>query len=89
MHHTVLDIGEVFFNFIMHTLRYAVRIIKAQISVCRYFYICIYLRSEFCQALDKAFKAEGPVWIDCRIVQNEKVLPMIPNGMTVDDSIFE
>ena len=44
---------------------------------------------EFCQALDKAFKAEGPVWIDCRIVQNEKVLPMIPNGMTVDDSIFE
>ncbi len=44
---------------------------------------------EFCQALDKAFKAEGPVWIDCRIVQNEKVLPMIPNGMTVEDSIFE
>ncbi len=44
---------------------------------------------EFVQALDRAFEIKGPVWIDCSIVQNEKVLPMIPNGMTVDDSIFE
>lgn len=44
---------------------------------------------EFVQALDRAFEVKGPVWIDCSIVQNEKVLPMIPNGMTVDDSIFE
>lgn len=44
---------------------------------------------EFKDAFNKALKADGPVWIDCKIVMAEKVLPMIPNGLTVDEMIFE
>ena len=44
---------------------------------------------EFEEAFEKALKCEGPVWIDCEIVMEEKVLPMIPNGLTVDEMIFE
>ena len=32
---------------------------------------------------------KGPSWIDCRIGKDEKVLPMIPGGGTVNDIIME
>lgn len=45
---------------------------------------------EFKEAFAKALEVkDGPVWIDCEIVMEEKVLPMIPNGLTVDEMIFE
>lgn len=44
---------------------------------------------EFAEAYQKAQKADGPVWIDCCIAKTDKVLPMIPNGKTIDDMIFE
>ncbi|QAT41806.1 biosynthetic-type acetolactate synthase large subunit [Aminipila luticellarii] len=42
---------------------------------------------EFEAAFKEALKAEGPVWIDCIISREERVLPMIPNGGTVNDMI--
>ena len=39
-------------------------------------------------AMAEAMKSDGPVWIDCRIDREEKVLPMIPGGGTVHDTIF-
>ncbi len=44
---------------------------------------------EFRAAIKKAMDAKGPVWIDCRIDREEKVLPMIPSGLTVHDTIFK
>ncbi len=44
--------------------------------------------AEFEKVFAKALKDEGPVWIDCLIDKEEKVLPMIPNGGTVDDMIL-
>ena len=41
------------------------------------------------EAMKEAIKAKGPVWIDCRIDREEKVLPMIPSGQTVHDTIFK
>ncbi|EDS71353.1 biosynthetic-type acetolactate synthase large subunit [Anaerofustis stercorihominis] len=43
---------------------------------------------EFEDIYEKALKIDGPVWIDCRIEELERVLPMIPNGGTVDDMII-
>lgn len=40
-------------------------------------------------AMEKALKAKGPVWIDCAISREERVLPMIPNGKTVEDMIMD
>jgi len=45
--------------------------------------------SEFEEAFAKALKEKGPVWIECEIKREEKVLPMIPNGATVEDIILE
>ena len=42
---------------------------------------------EFDDAFDQALKIDGPVWIECVINRAEKVLPMIPNGGTVEDMI--
>lgn len=42
---------------------------------------------EFEAAFTEALKADGPVWIDCIISREERVLPMIPNGGTVNDMI--
>ena len=44
--------------------------------------------SEFEDAMAKAMKADGPVWIECVIDREEKVLPMIPSGGTVHDTVF-
>ena len=44
---------------------------------------------EFNAALDEAMKLDTPVWIECIIDREEKVLPMIPGGGTVDDIIYE
>ena len=41
------------------------------------------------EAMDKALKAGGPVWIECPIDREEKVLPMIPSGGTVHDTVFK
>ena len=40
-------------------------------------------------ALQEAVKSDIPVWIQCVISCEEKVLPMIPAGKTVDDMIVE
>lgn len=45
--------------------------------------------AEFFAAMEKALKSEGPVWIECVIDREEKVLPMIPAGGTVHDTIFK
>ena len=44
---------------------------------------------ELKDALKKAQDCVGPVWIDCHIDREEKVLPMIPSGKTVNDIITE
>jgi len=44
---------------------------------------------EFKAALDEAMKLDTPVWIECIIDREERVLPMIPGGGTVDDIIYE
>lgn len=44
--------------------------------------------SEFEEVFKKALKEEGPVWIDCSIAKNERVLPMIPAGGTIEDMII-
>ena len=43
---------------------------------------------EFEQVFQKALKISGPVWINCTISPEEKVLPMIPAGATVDNIIL-
>lgn len=45
--------------------------------------------AEFECAMKEAMKAKGPVWIECVIDREEKVLPMIPAGGTVHDTIFK
>lgn len=42
----------------------------------------------FREALEDALKAHKPAWIECTIGKDEKVLPMIPGGKTVDDIIM-
>lgn len=44
---------------------------------------------EFEAAMEKALKAEGPVWIDCTISREERVLPMIPANKSVEDMIID
>ncbi|MDO5490879.1 MAG: biosynthetic-type acetolactate synthase large subunit [Bacillota bacterium] len=43
---------------------------------------------EFEEAFRKALKEMGPVWIDCAISPDERVLPMIPGGGTLEDMII-
>lgn len=43
---------------------------------------------EFSDVFKLALKEDGPVWIDCKIEELERVLPMIPNGGTIDDMII-
>ncbi|MBE6637673.1 MAG: acetolactate synthase large subunit, partial [Ruminococcaceae bacterium] len=40
-------------------------------------------------ALDTAFATDGPVLIDCLIDCDERVLPMIPPGGTVNDLVIQ
>ena len=44
---------------------------------------------EFRAALEEAVKLDTPVWIECIVDREERVLPMIPCGGTVDDIIYE
>ena len=44
---------------------------------------------EFEEAMKKALQADGPVWIDCIISREERVLPMIPAGKNVEDMIID
>ena len=41
--------------------------------------------ADFKTAFEKALKVNGPVWIECAIDKDERVLPMIPAGKTVND----
>ena len=41
--------------------------------------------AEFKDAFAEALKVNGPVWIECAIDKDERVLPMIPAGKTVND----
>ena len=43
---------------------------------------------EFEEAFKQALKEDGPVWIDCAIARDERVLPMIPAGGNVEDMII-
>ncbi len=43
---------------------------------------------EFEEAFKKALKLKKPVWIECVIDRDERVLPMIPSGGTVKDTII-
>ena len=45
--------------------------------------------AEFEAAMKEAMEMTGPVWIECVVDRNEKVLPMIPGGKTVHDTIFK
>ncbi|MBR3054136.1 MAG: acetolactate synthase large subunit, partial [Firmicutes bacterium] len=45
-------------------------------------------KEEFEDAMEKALNEDGPVWIDCVISREERVLPMIPSGKSVDDMII-
>ncbi|WP_304645254.1 thiamine pyrophosphate-dependent enzyme [uncultured Dubosiella sp.] len=42
---------------------------------------------QFKDAFTQALKEDGPVWIACNIAKEERVLPMIPNGGTIEDMI--
>ena len=44
--------------------------------------------AEFEEVFKKALQEKGPVWIDCAISREERVLPMIPGGGTIDDMII-
>ncbi len=44
--------------------------------------------AEFETAMKEALECDGPCWIECVIDRAEKVLPMIPGGKTVNDTIF-
>ena len=44
---------------------------------------------EFEEAMKEAMKSEGPVWIECKIEKEERVLPMIPGGKTVEEIIVD
>jgi len=44
---------------------------------------------EFKDAMAKALEDKCPVWIDCTIDREERVLPFIPAGKTVDDAIID
>ncbi len=43
---------------------------------------------EFEKVFKEALKEDGPVWIDCIIDREEKVLPMIPAGGSTEDMII-
>ncbi len=43
---------------------------------------------QFEEAMKKAVESSGPVWIECIIDKDEKVLPMIPSGGTIEDMIM-
>ncbi len=45
--------------------------------------------AEFDKAMNEAIMSRGPVWIECVIDREEKVLPMIPSNKTVHDTIFK
>ena len=44
---------------------------------------------ELKDALAKAVQDKCPVWIDCLIDREERVLPFIPTGKTIDDAIID
>jgi acetolactate synthase-1/2/3 large subunit len=46
-------------------------------------------KNELSSVMEKAFKTDGPVLIDAIIDRDEKVLPMIPPGGTINDIILE
>lgn len=45
--------------------------------------------AELREALRKAQQSDGPVLIDCQIDKDERVLPMIPAGGTIDDLVTD
>ena len=45
--------------------------------------------AELREALRKAQQSDGPVLIDCQIDKDERVLPMIPAGGTIDDLVAD
>ena len=46
-------------------------------------------QSELLPAMRKMLSLKGPFLLNCITIQHEKVLPLIPNGKTYDDTIFK
>ena len=46
------------------------------------------LSDSLTEVFKKALQEKGPVWIDCAISREERVLPMIPGGGTIEDMII-
>ena len=44
---------------------------------------------ELCAAMSAALESRVPVWIECVIDREERILPMIPPGKTADEAITE
>lgn len=44
---------------------------------------------QLADAIDKALTYDMPTWIECIVDKDERVLPMIPAGGTIDDIILE
>ena len=44
---------------------------------------------QFEAALNEALALNAPAWIECVIDKDEKVLPMIPSGGTIDDIMMD
>ena len=44
---------------------------------------------EFEQALKDALASKCPCWIECPIDKDERVLPMIPPGQTIEKIIMD
>ncbi len=44
---------------------------------------------EFKTALSEAMQCNGPVWIECLVDKDERVLPMIPGDGSVEDIIYK
>ena len=52
-------------------------------------FTCGYQYESIEAAFADAMQQHGPCWIDCRIGKDEKVLPMIPGGGSINDIIME
>ena len=44
--------------------------------------------AQFKDAFAQALTSKGPVWIECMIDRDEKVLPMIPSGGSLEDMMM-
>ena len=74
--------------------RYSATVLRDKVDFCKVaegFGVTAYRvteKEEFEKVFKEALKEDGPVWIDCIIDREEKVLPMIPAGGSTEDMII-